>query len=128
MRCSSLPSLRWPFRRAAGAGGAACGPPSAQEPAATAPSPAPGVAEPTKDLIDVVRELRHKPPPPPPDYKKRMVAGSPVVGYSPTSGVSAGVAGNVAFYKGFPRGHAHLVDRRERDRHDQERSSSSASR
>ena len=75
--------------------------PSAQEVAAT-PSPAPGVAEPTKDLIDVVRELRHKPPPPPPDPKKRMVAAAPVLGYSPTSGVSAGVAGNVAFYKGFP--------------------------
>jgi outer membrane protein assembly factor BamA len=73
---------------------------SAQEPAV--PSPAPDEGEPTKDLIDVLRELRHKPPPPPPDYKKRMVAGSPVLGYSPTTGVSAGVAGNVAFYRGLP--------------------------
>ena len=32
-----------------------------------------------------------------------MVAGSPVVGYSPTTGVSAGLAGNVAFYRGFPQ-------------------------
>jgi len=60
--------------------------------------------EPTKDLIDVLRELRHKPPSPPHDYKKRMVAGSPVLGYSPTTGVSAGVAGNVAFYTGVPEG------------------------
>jgi outer membrane protein assembly factor BamA len=62
------------------------------------------VHEPTKDLIDVLRELRHKPQPPPPDYKTRMVAGSPVLGYSPTTGVSAGVAGNVAFYTGVPEG------------------------
>ena len=69
-------------------------------------SPASDEFEPTKDLIDVIRGLRHKPPPPPPDpadYKKRMVAGSPVVGYSPTTGVSAGFAGNVAFYRGFPQ-------------------------
>jgi hypothetical protein len=72
-------------------------------PGASANSP-PGVAEPTKDLMDVLRDLRHKPPPPagPPDYKKRMVAGSPVISYSPTSGVGAGFAGNVAFYKGLP--------------------------
>ncbi len=31
-----------------------------------------------------------------------MVAGAPVIGYSPTSGVAVGVAGNVAFYRGFP--------------------------
>lgn len=74
----------------------------AQEPGA-APSPVPAVAEPTKDLIDVIRELRHKPAPPPPDPKKRMVAGAPVLGYSPTTGVSVGVAGNVAFYRGFPQ-------------------------
>jgi hypothetical protein len=62
------------------------------------------VAEPTKDLMDVIRDLRHKPPAPggPPDYKKRMIAGAPVISYSPTSGVGAGFAGNVAFYKGFP--------------------------
>ena len=90
------------------------GPRSAQEPVAPSPVPAaspsptptpsatPGEFVPTKDLIDVIRDLRHKPPPPPPDPKKRMVAGSPVIGYSPTTGVSAGVAGNVAFYRGFP--------------------------
>ena len=31
-----------------------------------------------------------------------MVAVSPVLGYSPTTGASAGFAGNVAFYRGFP--------------------------
>ena len=70
------------------------------------PPPTPGQtsaeAAPTKDLIDVLRGLRHKPPPPPPDPKKRMVAVAPVLGYSPTTGVSAGFAGNVAFYRGFP--------------------------
>ena len=90
------------------------GAPVAQSPAPAAspsppdaiPSPVSEESEPTKDLIDVIRELRHKPPPPPPDptdYKKRMVAGSPVLGYSPTTGVSVGVAGNVAFYTGFPQ-------------------------
>jgi hypothetical protein len=71
-----------------------------------ASSPASDEFEPTTDLIDVIRGMRHKTPPPPPDpadYKKRMVAGSPVVGYSPTTGVSAGFAGNVAFYRGFPQ-------------------------
>ena len=70
------------------------------------PTPAPGEFEPTKDLIDVIRGLRHKPPPPPPDpmdYKKRMVAVAPVVGYSPTTGASVGFAGNMAFYRGFPQ-------------------------
>ena len=57
-------------------------------PSNPAPTPAPGEFEPTKDLIDVIRELRHKPEPPPPDYTKRMVAGAPVIGYSPTSGVA----------------------------------------
>jgi outer membrane protein assembly factor BamA len=87
---------------------------SAQEPAAplpqpapipspSDPSPTPGEAEPTQDLIDVIRGWRHKPPSPPPDYTKRMVAAAPVLGYSPTTGVSVGVAGNVAFFRGFPQ-------------------------
>ncbi len=87
----------------------------AQEPVAPFPEPPPipspsdpagpesDVAEPTKDLIDVIRELRHKPEPPPPDYRKRMVAGAPVIAYSPTSGIGLGVAGNIAFYRGFPQ-------------------------
>ncbi len=72
------------------------------QPPDSTPSPDADLAEPTKDLIDVVRGWRHKPPSPPPDYTKRMVAGAPVIGYSPTSGVAVGVAGNVAFYRGFP--------------------------
>jgi outer membrane protein assembly factor BamA len=62
-------------------------------------------AEPTKDLFDLLRELRHKPPPPPPapdDYKKWMVAAAPVLTYGPTSGFGIGVAGNMAVYRGFP--------------------------
>lgn len=87
------------------------GPVASQEPTTgaaptAAPDASPDPADGTKDLMDVLRELRHKPPPPPPgpeDYKKRMVAGAPVVSYSPTSGVGAGFAGNVAFYKGHPQ-------------------------
>ena len=62
-------------------------------------------AEPTRDLFDLLRELRHKPPPPPPspdDYKKWMIAAAPVLTYGPTSGFGIGVAGNMAVYRGFP--------------------------
>ena len=85
---------------------------SAQEqPAAPVPAPAQEpaerglVAEPTKDLFDLLRQLRDKPEPPPPgpeDYKKWMVAVAPVVTYGPTSGFGLGVAGNMALYRGFP--------------------------
>jgi len=75
-------------------------------PAQTAPPEPEAVkpAEPTKDLFDLLRELRHKPPPPPPgpeDYKKWMVAAAPVLTYGPTSGFGIGVAGNMAVYRGF---------------------------
>jgi hypothetical protein len=82
--------------------------------AAQEPAPAPDAAAsqgaektllPTRDIFDVVRDLRHKPPPPPPgpeEYKKRMVAAAPVVTYAPTSGFGIGLAGNVAFYRGYP--------------------------
>jgi len=63
------------------------------------------VAEPTKDLFDLLRALRHKPPPPPPgpeDYKKWMVAIAPVLTYGPTSGFGLGLAGNMAVYRGVP--------------------------
>jgi hypothetical protein len=68
------------------------------------PGPASQIAVPTRDIFDVVRELLHKPPkaqPKDPD-KQLMVAAAPVVSYNPASGVGIGVAGNVAFYKGFP--------------------------
>ena len=64
------------------------------------------VGEPAQeDVFDLLRTLRNKPPPPPPgpdDYKQRMAAWAPVVTYNPTSGLGAGVAGNVAFYRGSP--------------------------
>jgi hypothetical protein len=68
-------------------------------------APALEASEPTKDVFDVLRELRHRPPPPSPgpeDYRKWMIAASPVVAYGPTSGFGIGLAGNVAFYRGFP--------------------------
>ena len=40
-------------------------PPAPGEPVVSAPGPG-GESEPTKDLIDVLRDLRHKPAPPPP--------------------------------------------------------------
>jgi hypothetical protein len=81
-------------------------PGAAQEPAQATPEPG-GVspAEPTRDLFDILRDLRHKPAPPPPgpdDYKKWMVAAAPVITYGPTSGFGIGAAGNLAFYRGFP--------------------------
>lgn len=83
---------------------------SAAQEEAPAPAPAPAQdtvspAEPTKDLFDLLRELRHKPAPPPPgpeDYKKWMVAAAPVLTYGPTSGFGLGLAGNMAVYRGFP--------------------------
>jgi hypothetical protein len=75
------------------------------------PTPAPEpteqelVAVPTKDLFDLLRQLRGKPEPPPPgpeDYKKWMVALAPVLTYGPTSGIGLGFAGNVAVYRGTP--------------------------
>jgi hypothetical protein len=62
-------------------------------------------AQPTMDLFDVLRDLRHKPAPPPPqpeDYKKWMIAAAPVISYGPTSGFGIGLAGNMAVYRGFP--------------------------
>lgn len=87
-------------------------PTPAQEPATDRRAEAEGedaekyrVAQPTKDIFDWVRELRHRPAPPPPgpdDYKKWMVAVAPVLTYGPTSGFGIGLAGSVAVYKGWP--------------------------
>jgi outer membrane protein assembly factor BamA len=89
------------------AAAAAQEPPS--PPAAPPPEAAPdravptAVAVPTRDVFDLVRALRHKPPKvEEEDYRKLMLAAAPVVGYNPASGLSAGVAGNAAFYKGYP--------------------------
>jgi outer membrane protein assembly factor BamA len=73
---------------------------AAQEPAVAGP-----IAQPTLDLSDLWRRLRHKPEPPPPgpeDYKKWMIAAAPVLTYGPTSGFGLGFAGNVAAYGGTP--------------------------
>lgn len=81
------------------------------DPAPPGQEPSPGagsddaVALPTKDLFDILRELRHKPAPPPPqpdDYKNWMIAAAPVITYGPTSGFGIGVAGNMAVYRGHP--------------------------
>jgi outer membrane protein assembly factor BamA len=59
------------------------------------------------DAFDLLRKLRHKVPsdeePAAGDYRRRMVAVAPVIGAKPSSGVLAGVAGNVAFYRGDPK-------------------------
>ena len=68
-------------------------------------SPDDEVALPTKDLFDVLRELRRKPAPAPAqpdDYKKWMIAAAPVLTYGPTSGFGIGLAGNMAVYRGKP--------------------------
>jgi outer membrane protein assembly factor BamA len=70
-------------------------------------NPVEKIAEPTLDVIDVVRKLRHKPPPSEPkpgtdDYKTPMIAAAPVIGYNPANGFSLGLAGNIAFFRGDP--------------------------
>ena len=73
---------------------------ASQSAAQTAPPPPP--AE-TMDVADLIRKLRNKEAPTAPfDYRKRMKAVAPVIGAKPSSGVIAGVAGNVAFFRGDP--------------------------
>ncbi|HET9362397.1 MAG TPA: BamA/TamA family outer membrane protein [Vicinamibacterales bacterium] len=65
----------------------------------------PGPQEETIDIFDVWRQVRNKEPDPPEeaaDYRKPMVALAPVIGVKPSAGVSFGVAGNIAFYRGDP--------------------------
>ena len=63
-------------------------------------------ADETVDVIDLIRRLRGKDPPPSGeaefDYRKPMRALAPVIGAKPSSGVIAGVAGNVGFFRGEP--------------------------
>jgi outer membrane protein assembly factor BamA len=58
------------------------------------------------DVVDLIRKLRDKdqagPDHVPFDYRKRMIAASPVIGAKPSAGVIVGVAGNAAFYRGDP--------------------------
>jgi hypothetical protein len=92
--------LRAGVLTAAAAGVAGAGP---QAPPEATPGPD-AIAEPSRDVFDVLRELRHKPPKAEPaDVQKQlMVAAAPVISYNPASGVGIGAAGNLAFYKGFP--------------------------
>src|SRR5688572_29196267 len=93
----------------ANAGAAGASPQAAPEPQATPEPQRPGepasqIAVPTRDIFDILRELRHKPAkaePKDPD-KQLMVAAAPVVSYNPASGLGVGVAGNAAFFKGLP--------------------------
>jgi outer membrane protein assembly factor BamA len=76
----------------------ACGVARAQTPD---PVPEPELV----DVFDLIRMIRHKDPPPNPpvwDWRKPMRAFAPVIGVKPSSGALAGVAGNVAFYRGDP--------------------------
>jgi len=85
-------------------------PPVAPKPKATPASPttpeppATGIAVPTMDIFDGLRQLRHKPPKAETAdaYRKLMVAAFPVVSYNPASGVGVGLAGNLAFFRGSP--------------------------
>jgi Omp85 superfamily domain len=56
------------------------------------------------DVADLIRRLRRKDPPAETefDYRKPMWAIAPVIGVKPSSGVIAGVAGNVGFFRGDP--------------------------
>ena len=79
--------------------------PEAQKPPEPLSGPASKIVVPTRDIFDVLRQLRHKPPPAEPEdpQKKLMVAAAPVISYNPASGVGIGAAGNVAFFRGFPQ-------------------------
>jgi hypothetical protein len=58
----------------------------------------------TVDVADLIRRLRGKRPPAEGefDYRKPMRAIAPVIGVKPSSGVIAGVAGNIGFFRGEP--------------------------
>ena len=63
---------------------------------------------PTKDIFDVLRELRHKPPkkteePVPGGPGKPMFAFTPYVGANSSNGFIVGAAGNIAFFRGDPK-------------------------
>jgi outer membrane protein assembly factor BamA len=60
------------------------------------------IAVPTRDIFDVLRQLRHKPPKAAPEdvSKSLMIAAAPVLSYNPATGFGVGAAGNAAFYRG----------------------------
>src|SRR6186713_616468 len=73
------------------------------------PSPASSQDAPpqgTVDVIDLWNIVRHKPPAAADagadDYRRPMKAWAPVIGAKPSAGLMAGIAGNVAFFRGEP--------------------------
>jgi outer membrane protein assembly factor BamA len=78
--------------------------PEPPRPPAPVGGQASSIAVPTRDIFDILRELLKKPPKgeEPDAYKKVMLAAAPVVSYNPASGFGIGLAGNAAFFKGFP--------------------------
>jgi hypothetical protein len=100
---SNVPVVMVALALAAGMVGA--DPQATPEPQATPNPPRATIAEPTQDVFDLLRQLRHKPPKAEAAeaQKRLMVAAAPVVAYNPASGLGIGGAGNVAFFKGFPQ-------------------------
>lgn len=87
----------------ANAGAAGADPQATPDPNGVPGPPDSTIAVPTRDIVDVIRDLRHKPPTAKPrDYTHLMIAAAPVVAYNPASGLGIGAAGNVAFHKGPP--------------------------
>lgn len=65
----------------------------------------PGSAGETIDIFDLWRQVRNKETDPPEeaaDYRRPMIALAPVIGVKPSSGLSFGAGGNIAFYRGDP--------------------------
>ena len=79
---------------------------AAQPPPGADAAQQPSDVQNTVDITDVIRHLLHKddanPAPTSGEEQKRMRAIAPVIGAKPSSGVIAGVAGNVAFFRGDP--------------------------
>src|SRR6478609_9058029 len=60
---------------------------------------------PQVDLLDLWRMIRNKPAQPKPEGEPqgRMIAVMPIIGRNPTSGLTFGVAGQIAFVAGDPK-------------------------
>jgi hypothetical protein len=71
-------------------------------------APCPALAQdtaPQVDLLDLWRIIRHKPTEPKTENEPQgvMIAAMPIIGRNPTSGLTFGVAGQVAFVAGDPQ-------------------------
>jgi hypothetical protein len=75
---------------------------AAEEPAAVQPGP-------TADVTDLWRRIRHKGEPPQADTdaqtepERRFFVVAPAIGSRPTTGLTLGINGNMAFFQGEPR-------------------------